>query len=462
MVHSPAASPSVSIHPARRWGTALAAGALCAALAASCVSSPEPPEPEKAIHRAVGAPVAFRWVGAPVDVPVGEGGTLTLATAVQKAVQASPELQAALARVRASEAEAELASLLPNPVLSLAFRFPEGGGGTRVEAGLGAELLAILQRRERARIAGQRLEAEAAGALTAALDVVAEVEQRYAAVQALEEALPLLDEQRALLARLREVAQARLELGEGTRHDVTTLDAEGSALSVEIAARRQELRLARLALARTLGEPSAAADWQLEPWIVSAPPAATEQAWIAAALANRPEILAIEWELRAREGEEALVVGLQGASVGLDAERDGDWSLGPAFSTPLPIFDRGAARSDRARALSAEERHRLTQAQRAVIEEVRTSLAASTGAAENLARVDDELLPLQAQRRGEIEEVYRQGFVGVTALLQADQALQATRARRVDLALQLALARSRLERAVGGPAPFLLVSQETP
>jgi len=186
--------------------------------------------------------------------------------------------------------------------------------------------------------------------------------------------------------------------------------------------------------------------------------------WIEHALANRPEILAIEWELRAREEEEALAGSgtLQGASVGLDAERDGDWSLGPALSTPLPLFDRGAARSDRARALSAEERHRLTRAQRAVIEEVRTTLAASIGAAENLARVDQELLPLQTQRRGEIEEVYRQGFADVTALLQADQALQATRARRVDLALQLALARSRLERAVGGPAPFLLVSQETP
>ena len=166
--------------------------------------------------------------------------------------------------------------------------------------------------------------------------------------------------------------------------------------------------------------------------------------------------MAIEWELRAREEEEKLASGsvFQDASVGLDAERDGDWSLGPAVSAPLPIFDTGRARKERARALSAEERHRLTQAQRTVIEDVRTSLAALLGAQENLARVDQELLPLQTQRRGEIEEAYRQGFVDVTALLFADQALQETQARRVDLARELALAQSRLERSIGGPALF--------
>jgi len=396
-------------------------------------------------------------------VPASEDGTLSLSSVLEQAVQASPELQAALARVRAAQAEAELASLLPNPVLSLVFRFPEGGGGTQVEAGLGADLLALLQRPRRSKIATHRLEAEAAQALTTALDVVAEVEQRYLAVQALEELLPLLDQRMAVLERLREVAQARLELGEGTRHDVTTLDSERTSLSVASASRRQELRIARLALARAIGEPSSSAEWKLEPWTVPLPIAATEQAWIDAALASRPEILAIEWEVRAREEEEALAGGgvFQGATVGLDAERDGDWSLGPGVSTPLPLFDRGGARGDRARALSAEERHRLTQAQREVIEDVRTSLAALVGAQENLARIDQDLLPLQTRRRSEIDEAYRMGFVDITALLFADQALQETQAGRVDLARELALAQSRLQRSVGGPVLFRTISQET-
>jgi len=432
--------------------------------AGACASPSFRASPEQAIESSVGASITFHWEGAPADLTPAAGEAISFPVALRRAVEGSAELQASLARVRAAQAEADLASLLPNPVLSLVFRFPEEGGATRIEAGLAGELLAILQRPRRSRIAGHRLQAESALALTTALDVVAELEQRYLAVQALEELVPLVEQRGAVLERLREVAQARLELGQGTRLDLTTLDSERSALSVELAARRQELRIARLALARAIGEPSSAADWRLEPWSAPAPVTVDEPTWLRAALASRPEILEIEWELRAREQEEGLARGgaYPGASLGVDAERDGDWSLGPAASAPLPLFDRGGARKERARALSAEQRHRLTEAQRTVIEDVRTSLAALAGAQENLTRVDRELLPLQRQRRSEIEEAYRQGFADVTAVLLADQALQRTRATRVELARDVALARSRLGRAVGGPVLAQSIPREVP
>ena len=455
MYHSSAAVPFASA------SAPLIAGALFAVLISSCASQPVQAKPAEAIHRSTGTSIEFRWEGTPTDMPASADGILTLPNVLRQALEASPEVQAALARVRAEQADADLASLLPNPVLSLVVRFPEGGGGTQIETGLAADLLAILQRPRRARIAGHRLEAESAQALTTALDLVIKVEQRYLSVQSLEELLAFLEQRMTVLERLREVAQVRLEVGEGTRHDVTTLDSERITLEVEIAAQRQELRIARLALARVIGEPSSAADWKLEPWIVPSPVEATEQAWIDTALSNRPEVLAIQWELRAREEEESLARGgvLQGASVGLDAERDAEWSLGPAVSTPLPIFDTGRARRDRARALSAEDRHRLTEAQRTVIEDVRASLAALVGLQEILARVDQDLLPLQTRRRSEIEEAFNSGFVDVTALLFADQALQETQVRRVELARDLALAQFRLERSVGGPVLFQSVSQ---
>ena len=439
----------------------LIAGALFAILMSSCAGPTVQAKPEEAIQRSIGTSIAFRWEGTPTDMHANSDATITLPSALRQALEASPALQAALARVRASQAEADLASLLPNPILSLVFRLPEGGGGANVEAGLSADLLAILQRPRRSRIAGHRLEAESAQALTTALDVVIEVEQRYLSVQSLEELLAFLEQRITVLERLREVAQVRLDVGEGIRHEVTTFDSERITLEVEIAARRQELRVARLALARVIGEPSSAADWKLDPWIVPAPVDATEQAWIDTALSNRPEVLAIQWELRAREEEESLAGGeaFDGASVGLDAERDTDWSLGPALATPLPIFDNGRARGERARALTAEERHRLTEAQRSVIEDVRTSLVALVGAQANLARIDRDLLPLQTLRRREIEEAFNSGFVDVTALLFADQALQETQAKRVELARDLAMAQFRLERSVGGPVLFQSASQ---
>lgn len=435
---------------------ATAATAVAAALlATSCGLEPPQIDPARTIEESFDLPgaVVFRSEGDPDDAPWLVGEVLALEDAVRLAIERSPEIQAALARVRAAQAEAELAGLLPNPILSLVFRFPEGGGAAEVEAGLAADLLSILQRPRRASAAGSRLEAAAAGALTEALDVVYETREIYSQVQAHEAAAPLLQERLRLFERLGEVAQARFEAGEGSRHDVLALESERLAAEVEAARREQELRVARIALARRIGEPSGAAAWRLEPWR-GAPEVATEESrWIAAALRARPELLAIEWEIRARGDDAALAEwsAFDGASIGAEAERAGDWSAGPGVAVPLPIADDGSAGARRARAREAEIRHRRTETRRRVIEEVRASLQALAGAQQNLSRVVNELLPLQERRRSEIEAAYRAGHVDVTALLLAEQALQAALTQRVELEHEHASAQARLERAVGGP-----------
>jgi outer membrane protein TolC len=425
-------------------------------LAAACIAEPPRVDAEKTIEQSLVQPgaVVFRTEGDPLDAPLASRDTLSLDEAIRRSVETSPELQAALARVRVAQAEADLAGLLPNPILSLVLRFPEGGGKPDIEAGLSADVLAILQRPRRASAAGKRLEAEAASSLSTALDVVAETQELYAQVQALDELVPLLEQRLEVFQRVRDVAQTRLELGEGTRHDVTALDTERVELEVEASRRRQELQLARITLARRIGEPSGRATWRLEPWRATPRVGTEEPRWIATALQSRPELLAIEWELRARGDDAALSEwrALDGSSAGVEAEREEDWSIGPSLSGPVPIFDTGSARARRARALEVEGRHRLTEAQRKVVEEVRTSLAALNGSQENLARVVDELIPLQERRRSEIEEAYRVGHVDVTALLVAEQALQATQAQRVELEREVASAMVRLQRAVGGPA----------
>jgi cobalt-zinc-cadmium efflux system outer membrane protein len=447
-------------NPSRLARAGLVPPAL-ACLLAACRIAPPRVSPEEDVASATGLANAVRFhvEGGPIDASGSEAPSLGLSDAVRMALATDPGLQAALARVRVTQAEAELAGLLPNPILDLVLRFPEGGGKASIEAGLGADLLAILQRPRRASAAGHRLRRESALALSAALDLLAEVQERYAEAQALEELVRVLERRSELFERLREVAEARLDLGEGTLHEVTTLDSERTELAVELAQRRRELRVARLALARRIGEPSSAADWVLDPWSAPAGVPAEERPWMEAALAARPEILALEWEIRAREDDEVLAGGqaFEGASVGLDAERDDDWSAGPALATPLPLFGGGGARRERARMLTSEERHRLTEAQRTVVEEARTALVGLVGAQADLERVVQDLVPLQQRRRDQIEEAYRVGHVDVTALLFADQALQGTQARRIGLERELSAALYRLQRAVGGPSAFTAV-----
>src|SRR5436190_15648809 len=57
----------------------------------------------------------------PVDVAAFEG-TLTLQDAVRRAMLHDPRLQAALAQVQVTQADAMQARLLPNPILSVSVR----------------------------------------------------------------------------------------------------------------------------------------------------------------------------------------------------------------------------------------------------------------------------------------------------------------------------------------------------
>src|SRR6185369_17237816 len=142
------------------------------------------------------------------------------------------------------------ARLLPNPVLNLIFKFPTGGGKPNIEAELAADFIAVIQIPRRASAADQRLRAACAESLTIALDLVVEVQERYAAVQALEELMPFLDERGRLLGKLHQLAKDRLDAGEGIRSDVTTLESQRVELDVEVAEKQEELGDERLRLAR--------------------------------------------------------------------------------------------------------------------------------------------------------------------------------------------------------------------
>ena len=424
-------------------------------LVPGCVSNGPRPDAVRNVSTATGVQnaVVFERRGLPLDQPDVQADVLTLAEAVRQAMRADPDIQAALGRARAAEAEADQAGLLPNPILSVVFRFPENSGKPIIEAGLAADLVSVLQRPGRVGAADRRLRAASAEVVTVALDLLADVQKAYVEVQSLDALMPVLDERRKLIDRLVELAQARLDKGEGTRLDLTTLDTQRLELEVEIAEKRLDRRRARLGLARLVGQPSSAADWRVTPWVEPPQVAASESAWVASALTHRPEVEAGRWELAALGVDLRLTrfAPFEGADVGVGSERDEVWTVGPAVTVPLPLFDWGQSRRAKAEALVAEASHKLTKVRRQVVEQVRTEYAtfASTRAAAVLAR--DRLVPAQERRRRETEAAYRAGTTDVTTLILADQDLQAARAKLIDLQQKTSSALFRLQRAVGGP-----------
>lgn len=397
--------------------------------------------------------IVFRVVGDEaglVDEVGSTGPTLTLRDAVRSAVSTDPGLQAALARIRVAMADADQARLLPNPVFNLILRWSPGS--SMVEVSLTQDFIQALQIPKRTSAADNRLRQTTAEAVTVAIDVAAEVRERYAAIQAVDKLVPVLNERLALIEKLATAARARLEAREGTQADVATIEAQRAELRLEIDTARRHGREERIRLARLIGQPSSASNWALEAWVAPTVAARPESAWIDLALTNRPEIRAIAWQLRALDDDAALarLLPWEGASIGVEAEHETEWAIGPSLSTPIPIFDMGQARSARVTAEQQEARYTLVLTRRKIVEEVRLALEGLNARRANLAWVRDELLPIQRRRRQLADDAYRAGLTDVTALYLAEHDLRSSEAKAVEIEEQLAIAMVRLERAVGG------------
>ncbi len=436
-------------------------------VAAGCVAAPPATEAERLVGEATGVaePVVFLSADAATDAPPIDSGQLTLKDAIQRAVLSNPRLQSLLARVQVALADAEQARLLPNPILEIAYRIPRiDDAPDEIDIGVSADLIPLLTRPGRSRAADDRLRSSVADAVHQALDVVVSVRASYAAVQAFEELIPALEERRELLTKLVNVSQERLDSGEGTRLDVTSLRTQQAELDLDLLELARERQDARLELAHLVGQPADLAAWSVEPRVVLLPLAAqAEGRWVEAALAKRPDIEALRWEVEALK-EEAQLAGvaiLEGSGVGLSAEKADDWSIGPALTVPIPLFDFGSARRARAEAVLLEAQHRLTETKRLAVTEVRRAYATSAALQRSVASLRDVTLPLQRQRREEIEAIYLGGQADITTLIIAEQDLRLAQVRLVELEQRAATARAALERAVGGPTTAAAVETES-
>lgn len=432
-------------------------------LAGGCTPTPPNPDAANIITAAAGIdrPLVLRADGGPLDEPfVGDRLTATNATVL--AVTTDPRIQAALARVRAAATDAEGARLLPNPILNVVMRW--GPGGPNWEVSVTQDLIQMLRIPRGASAADNRLRQAAAEAVSTALDVIEEVQERYASAQASAALTPIFQQRLEILDRTISVAQARLDAGEGTRAELATLQSQHVELLVVIDAARLSERENRLRLARLIGEPSSAASWTLDTWVSPAIDSRPEAAWITAALQSRPEIQSIGWRLAALGDDQALASFFpwDGANLGVDVQSDDGTTAGPTISTPIPIFDTGQARRDRLTAEQIEARHQLTLARRKVVEEVRVAHQALAASTANLDRVQRELIPIQQQRRSLAESAYRAGQSDVTALFLAEQDLRLAMAQAIEIEHRVTAAQVRLHRAVGGPGIAGSIARATP
>ena len=434
----------------------MAAG-LCAGLGAviGC-TGPVPDHNAEATAAAitgVGDAIVFQNKAQPINEIIADETKLTLIDAGRLALKNDPEIQAALARVRVAQAGAQQARLLPNPVFNIVVRAHVNGGPAILTPSIAEDLIGILEIPGKSNAADHRLRQSVSNAMTIVLGTLTDVQTKYVEIQTIEASVGILAERKTLMEKLLEVAKARLKSKEGIGLDVTAIEAQILNLETDSDQKNIDLHNARLAMARMIGSPLNKAMWAVEAWVLPPTVSSAQPLWIRAALQNRPEIQAQKWELAAL-GDDLKLTNFapwEGATAGIEAERDGGWSLGPAGSTPVPIFDTGWAKKKKASAEVLGARHELTKSQRAVIEQVRRTYDEYAASIKVLARTRDSLIPLQEKRRTQAEAAYKIGETDLTTVLVAQEELQDARIKLVDLQSKTSIAYYNLVRSIGGP-----------
>jgi cobalt-zinc-cadmium efflux system outer membrane protein len=201
------------------------------------------------------------------------------------------------------------------------------------------------------------------------------------------------------------------------RDRVVTETSRLALRSAEIAARQSREQLNRL-----MGVWGEQTEWEIDgrlPDIPADPPSVTgiEREALARSidLAHARQRIIAAGE---RVGYERATSLIPGAELGLEAEREEGWKLGPVLSVPLPLFDQGQARIGR----GAAELRRAQQEYYALAVHIRSTARAVRdrvlGAQDRARYYRDILLPLHERVVSEGQLQYNAMQIGIFQLLR--------------------------------------------
>jgi outer membrane protein TolC len=352
------------------------------------------------------------WAAAP---------SVSLDEAVRRAVERAPAIDARHAQTTAAQEEARRAAALPDPQLTVGLQdLPVTGGGafdpgtsdfTMKKIGVMQEFPARAKRDARQTLADRTVDQSTALTTAEALMVKRSAAEAWIAVWSAQhevEALQALRDESTLAER---TARARLSGGTGSAVDVLAAQAGTLDLDNRLDAAQGQLESARAMLSRWIGDIANAAE-------DTAPAFSTlsvSDAALLQSLDRQGPLLA--WQTREQIASAQVTLA--------QAEKHPDWSIGVSygqrdhfsdlvsveFSIDLPLFpgdrqDRGVAarQADYEATLDAHE-----DARRAQRQQVQADLAQWNSMKSQVARDEEQLLPLARDRSRVALAAYRGG-----------------------------------------------------
>ncbi len=442
-----------------RW-TALIASAW---LLGSCATVPF----ERDVDRAASlvderSGLVSGWDRADELAPTWDGRSpLTSDQAATLALRENRELRAELEQIAGARADLVQAGLLPNPVLSLAFRLPLQGGNATFDADLVQQFTDVWLRPYRKAASQAELDRVVLSASDRALRLVANVRQTHARIVGTQRGLDLTRESEEVLRRSIQATEGRMRAGEATQLDVARVQQQ--LLGLEAVVKKEGGVLDRLKrdLLLEMGMAGASVDWIAQAPAPEARSAAlgdlVEADLVVRVREQRLDVAAARYLMEAKRQELSAADrrrGKPGVDVGASFEAaDGDGELGPAVGLSLPIFDTGRARVEKARAALRAEEARVQQAEQQATNQARLAFTALQRARDLAVFYEQQVLTLAGSNLERAEAALRSGTADQTVLLEAQRELIEARRTLNELRSDIAVSEEDLVYALGGWSP---------
>jgi cobalt-zinc-cadmium efflux system outer membrane protein len=341
-------------------------------------------------------------------------------------------------------------------VLSANVRFGVGPSGTGSELGLVQDLISALQIPLRKKVAAANRERATAEVANAVLDLALQTKESFYRLQG---ALQLLELRRTVAeatALSREIAERQHAAGNISDLEVATERALHEESKVEFALTEAAVLEDREHLNALLGLWGEQTQWSMPARLPRFPAEDVNPNGLESrAVSQRLDLVVARTQGLSELAQLRLnrfygLIPYASAGVAAEREPEGGWSLGPALDIPIPLFDQSQAliASSGARLRANEERFRALAVEiRAQVRRARTKLEAARQRAAYYERV---LLPLQSQVVEETQRHYNAMQIGPIQLVQAKREQIDVGRRYIETLTEYWIARTELERAVGG------------
>lgn len=411
---------------------------------------------------------AILFLVSPWLASLSQAQTLTLGTALQRALTASPRLTAAEREVGIAAGQRIQAGALINPEIGYEQDNSFGSGkyrGTKsAETTLQISQLFELFGKRDARIAAGQAGVETAAIQRKAirLEVLSETAIAFLSVLGLQRRIQILDEQVAAIDKITPLLQRRVDAGASSPAETGRAEVASALVKADRERVRAALASARRELAILMGDTVpkfAAVSGRLD--VTGRPP--SFEAVVAAIDAN-PQLM--RWTaVYAQRNAELLLARLKPypdvrvAAGWRHYSETNDDAVRLTLSVPIPVFD-----LNQGNILSAQESLAKTRAEREINRNTLIVLAGRAydslqGALRELAVLRDTALPKSRQAADAISEGYGQGRFSLLEVLDAQASVVQARLREQEAQQNFHTAVATIEGLVGNP--FALAREST-